>query len=312
MSALALIGELVLVGLAVVLLRRLASGGWRTRLTFVLKAYLTVRVMALIVFHEVEGVTVYEVLRSRLQDLDAWTFVAFTLAATLIKLLGIGASVTRWILMLRGQGIQLPVRHIVGAFFTGRFLGTFLPSTLGLDGYKLYDASRFSGRTVEATAATALEKVIGVSGIFLTFLVAAPFGIQIFEENAAVVAMTAIPISVGIIGGLMTVLFFPGLIQWVLTHVPIPGKARLEGLVLRIAHAAAAYRDKKGLIVQAFCLSFVVHFTTAAMYFFTALAIGATQAEFWPVVFGSSIQILATVISPFTIAGEGIREAAQY
>ena len=50
------------------------------------------------------------------------------------------------------------------------------------------------------------------------------------------------------------------------------------------------------------------------MYFFTALAIGVTaaQASFWQVTFASTIQILATVLSPFTIAGEGIREIAQY
>jgi arylsulfatase A-like enzyme len=47
------------------------------------------------------------------------------------------------------------------------------------------------------------------------------------------------------------------------------------------------------------------------MYYFTALAIGARNAHFWPIAFGSSIQIFATVVSPFTIAGEGIREAAQ-
>ena len=82
--------------------------------------------------------------------------------------------------------------------------------------------------------------------------------------------------------------------------------------MLRISHSAAAYGDKRGLVVQAFGLSFVVHFSTAAMYYFTALAIGARNAEFWPIAFGSSIQILATVLSPFTIAGEGIREAAQY
>ena len=114
------------------------------------------------------------------------------------------------------------------------------------------------------------------------------------------------------IAALLLVLWYPGIVQWLLLHLPIPGKARLEGLVLRISHSAAAYRDKRGLVVQAFGLSFVVHFSTAAMYYFTALAIGARNAEFWPIAFGSSIQILATVLSPFTIAGEGIREAAQY
>jgi hypothetical protein len=58
-------------------------------------------------------------------------------------------------------------------------------------------------------------------------------------------------------------------------------------------------------------LSFAVHFTTAAMYFFMALAVGAgAKAVFWPIVFGSSIQIFATVIGP-TIGGLGVREAAQ-
>ena len=53
-------------------------------------------------------------------------------------------------------------------------------------------------------------------------------------------------------------------------------------------------------------LSFGVHFTTAAMYYFMALAIGAVEtAEFWPIVFGSSIQILATVHRPLHDRGLG-------
>ena len=55
---------------------------------------------------------------------------------------------------------------------------------------------------------------------------------------------------------------------------------------------------------------FITHFTTAIVYFFTALAIGVSTASFWPIVFGSNIQILGTLFSP-TIAGEGVREAIQ-
>ncbi len=214
--------------------------------------------------------------------------------------------------LLRGQGIEFPFRHIFGSFLIGRFIGTFLPSTAGLDGYKLYDAARFSGKTVEVTATTAIEKVMGVFGIFLSFLVALPFGIKIFGDNGPMVAAITVPLSLALIGALLAVLWFPGLVQWLLLRLPIPGKARLEGIVLRIAHSASAYRDKKLLVLFALGLSFVVHFTTAAMYYFTAYAAGAVKPEFWPIVFGSSIQIFATVVSPFTIAGEGIREAAQY
>ncbi|HSJ95536.1 MAG TPA: lysylphosphatidylglycerol synthase transmembrane domain-containing protein, partial [Myxococcota bacterium] len=324
--------EILLVAVLAIAVARLAPQPWRGRLLNLLKAWVTVRAFWLLFTHQVAmdpaqierlhlaghvpvdatHVSAGRLILAQLDFIDAGTFWTFVGLAAGIKFVGILASMFRWQTLLRGQRIELPFRHIFGSFLIGRFIGTFLPSTAGLDGYKLYDAARFSGKTVEVTATTAIEKVIGVFGIFLSFLVALPFGIRIFGENGPLVAAVTVPLSLALIGALLVVLWWPGLVQWGLEHLPIPGKARLGSVVLRISRAAAAYRDKKLLVLLALGLSFVVHFTTAAMYYFTALAIGAQTAEFWPIVFGSSIQIFATVMSPFTIAGEGIREAAQY
>ena len=309
--------EILAIAIVALLTARFAPQPWRSRILNGLKFVVTLWAFRLLLWHPVtmedgNKVVAWRLVLETLAHIDAGTFWLFCAIAAGIKFVGILASMYRWKLLLSGQSIELPFRHIFGSFLIGRFIGTFLPSTAGLDGYKLYDASRFSGRTVEVTATTLLEKVIGFSGIFLSFLVALPFGIKIFGENAGWIAAAAVPFCLGIIGSLLVVLWFPGVFQWLLENLPIPGKARLEGLVLRISHAAAAYRDKKLLVLEAFGLSFLVHFTTAAMYYFTALAIGAANAEFWPIAFGSSIQILATVLSPVTIAGEGIREAAQY
>jgi hypothetical protein len=62
--------------------------------------------------------------------------------------------------------------------------------------------------------------------------------------------------------------------------------------------------------MTALLAKFVTHFTTAIVYYFTALAIGVVSVQFLPIVFGSLIQILGTLFSP-TIAGEGAREALQ-
>jgi arylsulfatase A-like enzyme/uncharacterized membrane protein YbhN (UPF0104 family) len=325
MRLLLLLGELLAVGIAALLAGRLLRDPWRGRVHNALKAWLTVRIFWLLFAHEVkdtDGTPVATgtlILRS-LRDIDAATFALFCAAAAGIKFVGILASMQRWILMLRGQGIALPFRHVFGSFLIGRFIGTFLPSTLGLDGYTLYDAARFSGRTVEATAAKFLEKIIGPIGIFLSFLFALPFGMNLLYEHSEIfptraaangAALAGAAASLAIVGALLAVLWFPGLVQFVIERVPLPGKARLSGIVARVSHAAAAYRDHKLLLLQALALSFVVHFTTAAMYWFTALAIGAAGAQFWPVVLGSTVQILATVLSPITIAGEGIRELAQ-
>ncbi len=309
--------EIFAIALLALLVARFTPEPWRGRLLNVIKFAVTLWAFRLLLWHPItledgSREVAWRLVLDTLGRIDAATFWTFVALSAGVKFIGILASMYRWTILLRGQSIALPFRHIFGSFLIGRFIGTFLPSTAGLDGYKLYDAARFSGKTVEVTATTVLEKVIGFSGIFLSFLVALPFGIKIFGDNAGIIAAIAVPFCTGLIAALLVVLWYPGLVQWLLENLPIPGKARLEGLVLRISHAAAAYRDKRGLGGLAFVLSFIVHFTTAAMYYFTALAIGASQAEFWPIAFGSSIQILATVLSPFTIAGEGIREAAQY
>ena len=309
--------EVLVLAASALLVSKFAPEPWRSRILSVLKAYFTVRAFWLLLSHPIameDGTKViaWKLIADQLGRIDATTFWTFLGIATGVKVIGMLASMYRWILVLQGQGIQLPFRHIFGSFLIGRAIGTFLPSTAGLDGYTLYDAARFSGQTVEVSAAKFLEKICGFSGVFLTFLVALPFGISIFGDNALLFASLSIPLALGIIGGLLLVLWYPGVVQWLLGNLPIPGKDRLTGLLTRITTAAGAYRDKKGLMLMVLFMSFLVHFTTAAMYYFTALAIGATGADFWQVTFGSSIQIFATVLSPFTIAGEGIREAAQY
>jgi uncharacterized membrane protein YbhN (UPF0104 family) len=329
--------EILSVALLAVAVARLAPEPWRGRLLNALKGWVTLRIFWVLLQHEVRldpaqiealhlgdelpagatHVEAWRLIRAQLGFIDLRTFVVFCLAAAGIKFVGILSSMLRWLVLLRGQRIELPFRHVFGSFLIGRFIVTFLPSTAGLDGFLLYDAARFSGRTVEVTAAKALEKVIGVTGILLSFLVALPAGMGMFysifdsRSTANLVAALGVAFSTGVIGALLVVLFFPRLVQWGIEHLPLPGKARLEGVVLRISRSAAAYRDKKSLVVLVLFLSFLVHFTTAVMYYFTALAISAPGVEFWPVVLGSSIQILATVLSPFTIAGEGIRELAQ-
>ena len=237
---------------------RIPKGKTRTRIFTLLKAWITVFAFWMLFSHQIDGVSVLQLIRDQIERIDAATFWTFVLVATGIKVIGMLSSMYRWILMLRGQGIVLPFRHIFGSFLIGRFIGTFLPSTAGLDGYTLFDAARFSGKTVEVTAAKFVEKVCGFSGVFMTFLVALPFGIGIFGDSAFLFASISIPIALGVISGLVVVLLFPGFVQWILENVPIPAKARIEGLVTRISNSAAAYRGHPRLVFQILFLSFLV------------------------------------------------------
>jgi len=202
-----LMQALVIAVLAVIGLR-LPKGTNRSRLFSLLKAWFTVLCFWALLTHPMENeagetVIALELIRDTIGKIDAGTFWLFVGLATGIKMIGMVSSMYRWQLMLFGQGIELPFKHLFGSFLIGRAIGTFLPSTAGLDGYTLFDAARFSGRTVEVTAAKFVEKVCGFSGVFMTFLVTLPFGIAIFGDNARFFAMASVPIAAGVIGGLV-------------------------------------------------------------------------------------------------------------
>ena len=294
-----------------------AERSWaRTSLSFAAKCGVTVAAFYLLLQHPVETsdgarVSALQAILDYLPRIDTGVFWRFALLAFGVRMCGMACSMLRWNVLLRGQGLYFPLWHVFTTFLIGRFLGTFLPSTLGLDGYKLYDAARFSGRTVEAAAATAIEKGLGIVGIFLCFLVTFPLGHTILGERAAMVGWLTIPLAAFVCVGFFAILLHPRWLLWFLDWAPQLRRVRIGNFVERLHGAAAAYRDQKARLVAAAALSFGVHFFTAVTYFLTAIAVGAHHAEFWEVIFGSTIQIFATVISPFTIAGEGVREIVQ-
>jgi hypothetical protein len=125
------------------------------------------------------------------------------------------------------------------------------------------------------------------------------------------VAAITVPIAVSIIGFFFLLLLRPGPLRRLFTALSSARGGRLASTLQRLSEAAWAYRGQGPLLLAAAALSFLVHFCTAAMYYFTALAIGSQAAHFWEICFASTIQIFATVMSPFTIAGEGVREIVQ-
>jgi hypothetical protein len=253
-------------------------------------------------------------------DVPIETFLLFAGIAMGVKFVGVLSSAFAWHLLLVGQGIRFPYwQKIVTSFLIGRFIGTFLPSTIGLDGYTLFEAGRYSNQWPRAITAKALEKFIGVTGLFLGMVVTLPFGYSVIEnvmadlgkpEAAGLMAAAILSVAGGVSLVVIVGLVRPALLTFAMEVFGKIMPGAIRGKVNQFTVAVGAYQGKIGLLLLALANKFVTHFTTATVYFFTALAIGVVGAEFWPVVFGSTIQILATLLSP-TVAGEGAREAFQ-
>lgn len=240
----------------------------------------------------------FEQVKQELIGISGW----WLLAAALFQAGAIYASILRWQILLRGQGLLIPHRHLVGTFLIGRFFGTFLPSTIGLDAYKTYDIARRANATTKAVAVIVVEKIIGFFALSLLVLVTLPVGSHIVPPQilAFVFFVFCVPVSISFV-----LLLQPGLVLRLL-DLPFPFKKRIEGKLRQAAEAVTIYRSQKGLLLVAVLFGVLVHLSTTLLYYCTARAIDAPVA-LADILFVGPLMITAMVGLP-SIGGEGVRE----
>lgn len=224
------------------------------------------------------------------------------LLALAIKGTGVLAGVIRWKLLLDGQALRMPLSNLGGAYLIGRFFGSFLPSTIGLDFYRTYYAAVRTRQVAKSVAVILVEKVIGLFALSGLALAAIPFGLRMLPERALWLlglAMCA-PIAVSAL-----VLLWPGLFMRIAERLRRRGR-KLSTSVARLSEAVGQFGSQRGRLMLAVALGFVVHGCTAGMYVATARAVGV-DVPASEILFIGPLMIAATLV-PLSIAGIGVRE----
>ncbi|MCP4679823.1 MAG: sulfatase-like hydrolase/transferase [Deltaproteobacteria bacterium] len=231
-----------------------------------------------------------------------WILLAFVVKGT-----GMGCTVWRWKVLLNGQGFKIPLRHLIESFLIGRFIGSFAPGTSGLDGYRAYDISRYTGKVARSISVIFVEKLIGFFVLGTLLLVSVPVGQNLFAEhnvNPTAIVMMGLVFS-GMMLASMVLLFKPALFRWIL-DLFIPKSSPVRRPFEKAIRAVTAYEKRKLYMVKATAIGFGVHVCTIGMYFCTSRAIGQLPGADDLFVTGA-IMIGATVM-PLSIAGIGMRE----
>lgn len=224
--------------------------------------------------------------------------------ATVVKLAGMFAGIVRWRLLLGGQGLRIPFVRLVQSWFIGRFYGIFLPSTIGLDGYRFYDSFRYTGEGIKSGTVIAVEKLIGfVALTFLVFLTF-PLGFRLLKINVTILAVILM-ILAGFVLVSFLLLLNPRVIQILVAVIPTP--AILRNKLDKLGAAVTAYSGNRVLLLQATLCGLLVHLGTCFMFFGTMMAVRAEGTTLMDILFASPIMIYGTVLGP-SIGGEGIRE----
>ena len=223
--------------------------------------------------------------------------------ATLIKGTGVLAGVIRWRLLLGAQELRFHTLDLGGAYLIGRFFGSFLPSTIGLDGYRTYYAAVRSRETARTIAVTAVEKLIGLLALSLLALAAMALSGEMLPERYRGMLGGALCVPI-VLSALM--LARPGLFRTIAIWFRGRG-GKISTELAKMSDAVARFGQQKRTLAVALLLGLIVHGGTSAMYLATAQAVGADVG--WAPVLAIGPLMIAATLVPLSIAGIGVREA---
>lgn len=221
--------------------------------------------------------------------------------AVLMQLLAIGCGVVRWRVLLLGQGMKTSWSFLATSWMIGRFWGAVTPGGLGLDGWRLYETSRYSGKVARATALAGVEKILGQLGFGIVVLFGSLFGLEFIGVEGLVMVngFFLVLVAAG-----MTLLARPHVFRSLARVLP----ARVQPRIATLVDAVCAYQGRGRMIATAALLGTGVHAFNNLIYVCAARAL---DVDLHPgaVFFASSLQIMATLL-PTSINGIGLREAA--
>jgi len=241
-----------------------------------------------------------------LADLNLGSAAPWLAFAAVAKLLGIFAGVIRWRILLRGQGVHIPFWYLTKCWFWGRAVGLFLPGTLGLDGYRLVESSRYTGEAIKCTTVIAVEKLTGIIALFGLVFLTLPLGFSLFGDA---INVTVLGIVLGVlavfIGVSIILLIQPRVIQILAAVVPLPGK--IKNVINNLGLSVTAYGSNRASLFVALFFGLCVHLGMVFMYVGTLKAIAGASANIVDVVFAAPLIIVGSVFAP-TVSGMGVRE----
>lgn len=236
-------------------------------------------------------------------SIDPAVFLPWFLFAMAVKLVGIFANIYRWQVLLAGQGIEIGFGWLTASYFVGRYWGIVTPSTMGLDGWRLYDTIRLTRKPIACTTALAVERVIGLVGLLAVILMFMPFANLGGRDLQDVIAGLRIPIAAGVFFGVLFLLqpsWFRGLARAVPSE---KGRVFLTNAI----ESATAYGSNRMPLLIALACAVVGQLTTMFMYFGNAMALDVQGTTMTQILYASAIMTLGTFLAP-SASGEGVRE----
>jgi uncharacterized protein (TIRG00374 family) len=240
------------------------------------------------------------------QDLQ-WGFVAALIVLTLADR---ALMAFKWLLLLRGRGIELGYGKALTIYCVASFWGQVLPMTVGGDVVRLWLTSRVTARFPVVAASIAMERLLGFVAALLAALVGLVILGEIVDLGGELAGLWWAGVAV-VVAGIAA--FWLSLRQRLFDVIygAIPARLASTKLVRRIRDLHEAYLDyrgSRGALQRFFLLTLLEQVAPVVFVWLAARAIGVDLG----MLVAAAVVPLATLITrvPISLAGIGVFEGA--
>lgn len=219
----------------------------------------------------------------------------------------VGALLTagRWGTMLRAQGVDSSLRHLVACWLTACFFNQFLPSTIGGDAIRIYDSWKLGATKAGAAAAIGVDRLLGLFVLMLFGVIALYLSSLLIEQHPEI-WLLVVGGALGL-GAIAAWIFWPSpaIEQFVQRTIGmLPGK--LQRLAEKFHGALLIYQGEGKVLAKGLLLSICLQLNVVLFYFFVGLALELPLSflDYMLVIPIANVVLLL----PVTINGVGLRE----
>ncbi len=227
-----------------------------------------------------------------------------TAAAFALVFLAIGISAWKWGLILQARQHPLPFLTLLRLYFVGLFFNNVLPTAVGGDAVRAWEATKETREVPEAIGSVVSERLIAGVALGLTALLGLPF----IESDSSTAKMVALFLVIDVA---MVALFLIPKVAEGIVGKALPNRlATLKAVVAQTVQVVRETLQNTSLFVTVLVMSVIFQVCVAGVNAAIFQAIGAHVSLAHCVIYTPMIFTIAML--PISISGFGVREAAYW
>ena len=210
----------------------------------------------------------------------------------------------KWGLLLKADGISIPLTSLMCSHLIGTFFNLFLPSSIGGDAYRVVDVGRRAGAGAKSFAAVFAERLAGFLALAVWGLLFSAVGWSLLPDKR----ILWLPVIVfGLMGGMVFALVQRRALVAVWGFLQMDRLKKLDAFLHRFLDSMAGYHADRKLIAWVFGLSLVFQMIAITTIFCISRALHWDVSFVYFCIFVPLITLGEAL--PISIFGIGVRDS---